>query len=244
MQFLYPAMPTSPTILVTGGNKGIGHEICRQLARRGARVFLGARDAGRGEAAVAQINKENPSASVEFLLLDVASTASIDEAAAALGARIQSLDVLINNAGVLADRDGTILATDLALLRHTLETNALGPLYLTQKLVPLLSAASGGARIINVSSGLGQLHDMADEYPSYSISKTALNAITLQFADALKSRNIAVNTISPGWVRTEMGGDGASLSVEEGADTPVWLATEAPLSLTGQFLRARQPIPW
>ena len=85
---------------------------------------------------------------------------------------------------------------------------------------------------------------MSDEYPAYSISKAALNALTLQFADALKAKNIAVNTISPGWVRTDMGGAGANLSVEEGADTPVWLATEAPASLTGQFLRARQPIPW
>ncbi len=237
-------MTTSKNILVTGANKGIGYEICRQLARTGARVFLGARDAGRGQAAVAQLRAENPDAHVKWLLLDVASTSSLDRAVAELGAQISSLDVLINNAGVLEDRDGTILETDLGLLRRTLETNTLGPLYLTQKLVPLLSAATGGARIINVSSALGQLHDMSDEYPAYSISKAALNAVTLQFADALKSKNIAVNTISPGWVRTDMGGPGANLSVEEGADTPVWLATEAPASLTGQFLRARQPIPW
>ena len=237
-------MTTSKTVLVTGANKGIGYEVCRQLARGGARVFLGARDAGRGEAAVERLKAENPAVNVEFLPLDVASTASIDQAVDALAARLRSLDVLINNAGVLDDRDGTILETDLALLRRTLETNALGPLYLTQKLVALLAAAPDGGRIINVSSGLGQLHDMADQYPAYSISKTTLNAITLQLADALKPRNIAVNTISPGWVRTEMGGEGANLSVEEGADTPVWLATEAPATLTGQFLRAREPIPW
>ena len=237
-------MPISKTILVTGANKGIGYEICRQLARLGGRVFLGARDAGRGEAALEQLKTENPAANIEFLPLDVANTASVDEAVATLGAKTSSLDVLINNAGVLDDRDGTILETDLALLRRTLETNALGPLYLTRKLVPLLAASAGGGRIINVSSGLGQLHDMSNEYPAYSLSKAMLNAITLQFADALKSKNIAVNAISPGWVRTEMGGEGASLSVEEGADTPVWLATEAPASLTGQFLRARQPIPW
>ena len=237
-------MSNSKTILVTGANKGIGYEVCRQLARLGGRVFLGARDAGRGEAAVGRLKTENPAANVDFLLLDVGDTASMDEAVTALGAKVSSLDVLINNAGVLDDRDGTILATDLALLRRTLDINALGPLYLTQKLVPLLAASAGGGRIINVSSGLGQLQDMSDEYPAYSLSKVVLNAITLQLADALKSKNIAVNTISPGWVRTEMGGAGASLSVEEGADTPVWLATEAPSSLTGQFLRARQPIPW
>ena len=237
-------METTKTILVTGANKGIGYEICRQLARSGARVFLSARDPGRGEAAVARLRDENPSAHVEFLRLDVADTASIDQAVTELHARVSSLDVLINNAGILEDSDRTILETDLALLRRTLETNALGPLYLTQKLVGLLAAAREGGRVIIVSSGLGQLHEMADEYPAYGISKTALNAITLQLADALKSKNIAVNTISPGWVRTEMGGDDANLSVEEGADTPVWLATEAPASLTGQFLRARQPIPW
>ena len=237
-------MNTSKNIFVTGANKGIGYEICRQVARGGARVFLGARDAGRGQAAVAKLEAENPDAHVELLLIDVASTASIDRAVTELGAQIPSLDVLVNNAGILEDRAGTILETDLGLLRRTLETNLLGPLYLTQKLIPLLGAATGGARIVNVSSALGQLHDMSDEYPAYSISKVALNAITLQFADALKSKNIAVNTISPGWVRTDMGGEGANLSVEEGADTPVWLATEAPASLTGQFLRARQPIPW
>ena len=237
-------METSRTILVTGANKGIGYEICRQLARGGARVFLGARDAARGQTAVAQLKAENAAANVEFLLIDVSSSDSIDQAVAELGAKTRSLDVLINNAGILDDRDGTILATDLDLLRRTLETNALGPLYLTQKLVPLLAVAANGGRIINVSSGLGQLHEMADQYPAYSISKTALNAITLQLADALKSKNIAVNTISPGWVRTEMGGEGANLSVEEGADTPVWLATEAPATLTGQFLRSREPIPW
>ncbi len=237
-------MPISQTILVTGANKGIGYEICRQLARRGARVFLGARDPARGQAAVESLKAENPAADVEFLLNDVSSTESIDQAVAALRAKTPSLDVLINNAGILDDRDGSILETDLDLLRRTLETNALGPLYLTQKLVPMLAAAPNGGRIINVSSGLGQLHDMTDEYPAYSISKTVLNAITLQLASALKSKNIAVNTISPGWVRTEMGGEGANLSVEEGADTPVWLATEAPASLTGQFLRAREPIPW
>ena len=237
-------MANSRTVLITGANKGIGYEVGRQLARGGARVFLGARDTGRGEAAVEQLETENPAARVEFLLIDVSMPASIDEAVAALGAKISSLDVLINNAGILEDRDGSILDTDLDLLRRTLETNTLGPLYLTQKLVPLLAKAAGGGRVINVSSALGQLHDMSDEYPAYSISKAALNAVTLQFADALKSKNIAVNTISPGWVRTEMGGANANLSVEEGADTPVWLATEAPASLTGQFLRARQPIPW
>ncbi len=237
-------METSRTILVTGANKGIGYEICRQLARAGARVFLGARDEERCQTAVARLKFENPSARVEFLWIDVADTASIDQAVAVLYEQISTLDVLINNAGVLEDNDRTILETDLALIRHTLETNALGPLYLTQKLVGLLAASKGGGRVINVSSGLGQLHEMTDEYPSYSISKTALNAITLQLADALKSKNIAVNAISPGWVRTEMGGANANLSVEEGADTPIWLATEAPASLTGQFLRARQPIPW
>ncbi len=126
-------MTTSKTILVTGANKGIGYEICRQLARGGARVFVGARDAGRGQAAVEKLKAENPAAHVELLLIDVANTASIDRAVAELGAKIPSLDVLVNNAGILEDRDGSILETDLDLLRRTLETNTLGPLYLDAK---------------------------------------------------------------------------------------------------------------
>ena len=233
-------MNTPKTFLVTGANKGIGHEIARQLAATGARVFLGARDAGRGQAAADALG-----GSVEFLGLDVADAASIDRAADTLASRVEALDGLINNAGVLDDERGTsILDTDPDLIRRTLETNTFGPLRLAQRLAPLLEKAAGGGRVVNLSSGLGQLSDMEDQFPAYSISKTALNAVTRQLSAALKGKGIAVNTVCPGWVQTDMGGKNASRTVEQGADTPVWLVTEAPATLTGQFLRDRESIPW
>ncbi len=238
-------MTNPKTFLVTGANKGIGHEIARQLARTGARVFVGARDAGRGQTAADQIQAESPDAQVEFLALDLSDAGSIDRAVETLSSKLDTLDGLINNAGVLDDDCGvSILDTDLALIRRTLDTNTFGPLYLTQKLAPRLAKAAGGGRVVNLSSGLGQLSDMEDSYPAYSISKTALNAVTRQLAAALKKQGVAVNTVCPGWVKTDMGGEGASRTVEQGADTPVWLVTQAPASLTGEFLRDRKSIPW
>ncbi len=238
-------MTTPKTFLVTGANKGIGYEIARQLAKTGARVFLGARDAGRGQAAAGKLKAEQGGATVEFLALDVSDPASIESAADALASKIDTLDGLINNAGILDDEGGaSILATDLDLIRRTLETNTFGPLYLTQKLAPLLAKAPDGGRVVNLSSGLGQLSDMEDSHPAYSISKTALNAVTRQLASALGKKGVAVNSVCPGWVKTDMGGEGAPRTVEQGADTPVWLVTEAPASLTGEFLRDRKSIPW
>ena len=126
---------------------------------------------------------------------------------------------------------------------RTLETNTFGPLRLTQALLPALRKA-GGANVVNMSSGLGQLGDMEDGYPAYAMSKTALNAVTRKFADALKGDGIAVNSVCPGWVKTDMGGEGAQRTVEQGADTVVWLLTEADRGVTGQFLRDRQKIEW
>ena len=241
-------MNPSRTVLVTGANKGIGLEIARQLARRGFRVLLAARDAGRGHAAVDQLRRDEPTAVVEFLHLDVADPGSIARAASELARRADGrLDVLVNNAAVLEDEPGEIvLDLDPARLARTLETNLFGPLRLTQALADLLAAAPDGGRVVNLSSGLGQLRDMATMYPAYSISKTALNALTRQLAAAFRARGqrVSVNTMSPGWVRTDMGGAGADLSVAQGADTAVWLATEAPADLTGRFLRDREEIPW
>ncbi len=126
---------------------------------------------------------------------------------------------------------------------RTWRTNTLGPLLVAQALAPLLRKSKRGA-VINVSSGWGALHDMTDEAPAYGISKAALNAVTRQLAAAFKSDGVAVNSVCPGWVRTDMGGAGADRSVEEGADTIVWLATKAPRKITGQFLRDRKPTPW
>ena len=233
-------MSTPKTFLVTGANKGIGLEIAHQLAKTGAHVFLGARDAARGQAAADKLG-----GGVEFLKLDVSDAASIERAAETLASKTEALDGLINNAGILDDERGaSVLNTDPGLIRRTLETNTFGPLHLTQKLAPLLAKATDGGRVVNLSSGLGQLSDMEDSYPAYSISKTALNAVTRQLAAALKTQGIAVNSVCPGWVKTDMGGEGASREVVQGADTPAWLVTEASATLTGEFLRDRKSIPW
>jgi NAD(P)-dependent dehydrogenase (short-subunit alcohol dehydrogenase family) len=228
--------------LVTGANKGIGLEIVRQLAKAGFRVFLTARSRERGEEACKQLQQDG--LNVEFLQLDVTDETSIDQLAKELTSQIDHLDVLVNNAGILLDAaNASVLEVEPTVILQTLQTNTLGPLRLTQNLVPLLLKSDAG-KVINVSSGGGQLTDMGDWAPAYSLSKTALNAVTGMMAAALKDKHIAVNSICPGWVRTDMGGSNASRSVQQGADTVTWLATEAPSDLTGKFLRDRTVIPW
>lgn len=224
--------------LVTGANKGIGFEVVRQLAARKWRVFL----TGRSLESLANAASGLP-ASVTPVALDVTKPRDIEAAVKTVAQAVDHLDVLINNAGILDPDDESIFHLPAERLRRMFETNTIGPLLVTQALLPLLRR-SASARIINVSSGAGQLTDMGTWAPAYSISKTALNGVTGQFAAALKGDNIAVNAVCPGWVRTEMGGNEAPRSVEEGADTIVWLATEAPQSLTGQFIKDRKPIPW
>jgi len=228
--------------LVTGANKGIGCEVARQLAARGFRVILGARrpEAGRKTAAELAL----AGSAVEFLELDIADDAGITRAGRELAERVDHLDVLVNNAGILEDGDASVREVAAGVVRRTFATNALGPLLVTQAMLPLLLKAPAGARVVNVSSGAGALNDMTSWAPAYSISKTALNAVTCQFAAALRTHQIAVNSACPGWVRTDMGGAGATRTVEQGADTIVWLATEAPASLTGRFVRDRQVIEW
>jgi NAD(P)-dependent dehydrogenase (short-subunit alcohol dehydrogenase family) len=227
-------------ILVTGANRGIGLEVARELAALGHHVWLGVRDADAGRMAAAKIAAE--SGSVEVLPLDVADPASIAAAAREFAARAEHLDVLINNAGMLSKSDDSILSVGDDVVLPTLAVNALGPLRVAQAFVPFLKQ-SVAPRIVNVSSGAGQLNAALETWsPVYHISKTTLNAITRQLAAALPE--FAVNSVCPGWVRTEMGGANADRAVEEGAATIVWLATEAPQTLTAQFLRDRQPLEW
>jgi NAD(P)-dependent dehydrogenase (short-subunit alcohol dehydrogenase family) len=228
------------TALVTGANKGIGREVARQLAVKGFHVFVGARNPEAGLKAADDIAKE--SGKVTFLKIDVADNSSVAAAASEFSKISDRLDVLVNNAGIIVDGDDAILKITDEVLRKTLETNTLGALRVTRAFVPLL-AKSKGPRVINVSSGGGQLTGGADAWsPAYCISKTALNGITSQLAAALPK--FAINSVCPGWVRTDMGGRGATRSVEEGADTVVWLASDAPQELTGKFLRDRKEIPW
>jgi len=227
------------TVLVTGANKGIGREVAQQLAAKGFHVFVGARNAKAGRKAAEEIAKQGKAT---FLEIDVADNGSVTTAAREFSNIEDHLDVLVNNAGIIVDGDDAILETSDDLVRKTLETNTLGPLRVTRAFV-LLLRKSKAPRVINVSSGGGQLTGGADGWaPAYCISKTALNGVTVQLAAALPK--FAVNSVCPGWVRTDMGGANATRSVREGADTIVWLASEAPQDLTGKFLRDRKEIPW
>jgi NAD(P)-dependent dehydrogenase (short-subunit alcohol dehydrogenase family) len=228
------------TALITGANKGIGREVARQLAAKGFHVFVGARNRDAVRKAADEIVKDGGKAT--FLETDVSDDNSVTAAAREFAKVADHLDVLVNNAGIIVDGDTAILEISDEIFRKTLETNTLGALRVTRAFVPLL-AKSKAPRVINVSSGGGQLTGGADGWaPAYCISKTALNGITSQLATALPK--FAVNSVCPGWVRTDMGGRNATRSVEEGADTIVWLASEAPQSLTGKFLRDRKEIPW
>jgi len=227
-------------IVVTGGNRGIGFEICRQLAARGANVILTARKPAAGAAAIKKLAAEKLAAA--FQPLDVIDAQSIVALRDFVKDTHGRLDVLINNAGIIAKGEAPALQVALATVRTTLETNALGPLFLAQTLVPLLKRGKA-ARIVNMSSGMGALNDNDGGYAAYRISKTALNSVTAILAAELRGA-VAVNAVCPGWVKTDMGGAHATRDVAEGADTAVWLAFDAPQSLTGKFVRDRKVIPW
>src|ERR1043166_2466834 len=228
------------TVLVTGANMGIGREVARQLAKRGFHVFIGARDSKAGRTAAEDLANEGGQAT--FLKIDVSDDTSVKAAAREFTKHSDHLDVLVNNAGIIVDGDDGILKISDDILRKTIETNTLGALRVARAFEPSLSK-SKSPRIINVSSGGGQLTDGADGWaPAYCISKTALNGVTSQLAAALPK--FAINSVCPGWVRTDMGGQNATRSVEQGADTIVWLATDAPQKLTGKFFRDRKEIPW
>ncbi len=226
------------TVLVTGANRGIGFEVCKQLGEQDFQVFLSARSNEKGKEAVEKLKASN--LSVNFLHMDVADELSIKNSASIFGKLSLSLDVLINNAGILEDsKDITKMPTKE--LQETLNINTVGAFIVIREFLQFMKS---GSRIINVSSGAGSLASMSTYAPAYSISKTALNAITKQFAGVLSHKNIAVNSVCPGWVKTDMGGMGATRSVKKGAETIVWLATEAPVSKTGLFLRDKKSIDW
>ena len=235
--------------LVTGANKGIGFEVARQLAHKGFRVFLGARDEKAGEKAAeklraegARTTKDKSDDHIDFLKIDISDPASIKRAAEEFGKQTDRLDVLVNNAGILLDNDKAALAITPDIFEKTLRTNSLGALLVSQAFVRFLKK-SDAPRIVNVSSGGGQLTGGADGWaPAYCISKTALNGVTVQLAAALP--DFAINSVCPGWVRTDMGGSNATRSIAEGATGIVWVACEAPQNETGKFFKDRKVIPW
>jgi NAD(P)-dependent dehydrogenase (short-subunit alcohol dehydrogenase family) len=232
------AMSGQKTVLVTGANKGIGFEIVRQLLAQGLRVFLTARNVVAGKEAASSLAGD-----VHFLQMDVSDDASIQKGANAYGELSDFLDVLINNAAIYPDKNFDILTISREQLVETFQTNTFGPAKVTQAFLPFLKKSSA-PRIINISSGYGEIGGLSYGVPSYCLSKLALNGVTIMLDQALRAEGIAVYAMCPGWVRTDMGGANASRSVEEGADTAVWLATNGPQTLSGKFFRDRSVIGW
>ncbi len=224
--------------LVSGGNRGIGLEIARQLADRGMTVILGSRDEEQGRAAARRL-----SGNVVARQLDVADEESVARLATSVDDEFGRLDVLVNNAGISNDDGQRGMNADLDRVRQALEVNLFGAWRLCELAVPLMQR-HGYGRIVNVSSGMGALEDMGGGSPGYRVSKTALNALTRILASELRGSGILVNSVCPGWVQTDMGSSRAPRPVEEGADTPVWAATLPNNGPTGGFFRDRRPIPW
>jgi NAD(P)-dependent dehydrogenase (short-subunit alcohol dehydrogenase family) len=231
--------------LISGANRGIGLEAGRQLARKGVLVVLGSRDPEKGKEAARSITDEGWEA--ETVRLDVTDGLSVATAVEEIARRHGRIDILVNNAAILIDGPGGFRSSLFELkadtARQTFETNVLGPLRLTQAVVPIMQR-NGYGRIVNLSSGAGQLSDMRSGFPAYRMSKAALNALTRITAAELASTNIKVNAVCPGWVRTDMGGAEAERPVEVGAETPVWLATLPENGPTGGFFRDMRAIPW
>jgi len=234
--------------VVTGANKGIGLEIARQLARRGATVFIGARDDARGREAAEKLRSEGLDA--RPLRIDVSDAQSVAAAAAELERAVGRLDVLVNNAAIAID-DGPPSRVSEDALRRTYETNVFGVVRATQAFLPLLRRSDAG-RIVNMSSGLGSIAQNSDpsfsladaKYLAYNSSKTAVNAITVQFAWELRDTPIKVNAADPGYVATDMNQNQGPRSVEQGAATPVRLATLPADGPTGGYFDDDGPIPW
>ena len=225
------------TAFITGAYRGIGLEAARQIAGHGFHVFIAARKAEEGEKAAQTLRDEGLEAT--FVALNVTDERSIHEAVQIVESKTKTLDVLVNNAAIFPHGEWDISNIPAQVLRDALETNAIGPLVVTQAFWPLL-LRSESPRVVNVSSGAGRLYDMGAEMPSYGPTKTLLNAITRQFAGLGK---VSVNSICPGWVRTEMGGQEAPRSVEQGATIITRLATmDSPPN--GKYLNDEGEIGW
>ncbi|WP_227500087.1 SDR family oxidoreductase [Synechococcus sp. PCC 7335] len=226
--------------LVTGANRGIGFEVVRQLSREGMTVLLGSRSSEKGKAAAEQLQAEG--LNIVACQLDVTCSADVERIATQLSRDYGRLDILVNNAGILYDTWQTAAGADLEEVRFAFETNTLGPWQMVQGLLPLLRNSEHG-RIVNVSSGAGSLRGMSGKTPAYSVSKAALNALTIMLSKNLKEDAILVNAVCPGWVATDMGGSGGR-PVEAGAASVVWAALLADDGPTGGFFRDGKPLAW
>ncbi len=235
--------------LVTGSNRGIGFEIAKQLAMKKIEVVLTSRNSANGEAALKRLTRDEGGIKKEVvpMQLDVSNQVSVDRLLNEVEKTFGRLDILVNNAAILIDRDDVVVSSaDLETVKSTLETNLIGAWRMCKAFIPLMKKNSYG-RIVNVSSGAGEFEYMATSggyWPAYSVSKASLNALTVMLASELKGTNILVNAVCPGWVRTDMGGSNAPRSVEEGAATPVWLATLPDGGPTGHNFYDKKQISW
>lgn len=230
--------------VVTGGYGGIGLAICKGLAKEGLRIVLAGRNPNKGNANAEDLQAQG--FDVVYAPLDVNRTEDIQRLSQFVDHKYGRLDVLVNNAGIFPDSSAqgdTLMTAKIETIQQGFETNVYGPIRLCQALVPLMKRNHYG-RIVNLSSGMGQLSDMGGGSPAYRLSKAALNAVTRILSAELDGTNILVNSMCPGWVQTEMGGQDAPRSPEEGADTAIWLATLPDDGATGGFFRDRKPIAW
>ncbi len=226
--------------LISGANRGIGLETGKQLLELGWNVVFTARNMHEGRPLINKLREKWKSA--WFHQLDVTDEQSISDVAEYVEDTCGRLDVLINNAGIMIEENHKIMNVELDDLHKTMATNLYGPLMLTRTMLPFFKD-SKDARVINVSSRMGQLSGMEGGHAAYRISKAALNALTIVMAKELEDDGIRVNTICPGWVRTDMGGPNANKTIKEGADTAVWLATADKIE-NGKFYADRKIINW
>jgi len=228
------------TVLITGANRGIGFEIARQLLKKDFQVFISGRDEMKLSEALNQLKKEY--SSVEMILMDVSSSESVKTAAKILANRNIQFDVIINNAAILHRNDYSLIVQNNEVLKTTIDTNCYGPMRVIHAFLSLMKTPG---KIINLSSEGGSMSEAVGGWaPAYCVSKTMLNSLTRQMAHELVEKNVSVNAVCPGWVRTNMGGKTAPRSIEHGAETPVWLADEASHELTGKFFRDKVEIKW
>ncbi len=235
-------MPAKRIAIVTGGNRGLGREIARQLMKADVFVVVGARDKARCDSALEFLRREGTN--VDAFPLDVTDTRAVKRFVEQVDKQHGAPSILVNNAGIYPESTSArVVDTSTSVWRETFETNLFGAVRMCREVVPLMRKLRYG-RVVNLSSGLGQLHQMGEGSPAYRVSKAALNALTRTLAAEVAGSGILVNSMSPGWVKTDMGGEDAPRSVEEGADTAVWLCLLPSNGPTGQFFRDRKPIPW
>jgi NAD(P)-dependent dehydrogenase (short-subunit alcohol dehydrogenase family) len=227
--------------LVTGANRGLGLETSRQLLAQGLKVVLSGRDEDALVRATATLGRHGDR--VMTVRMDVVDVDSIKAAQAAVERGFGRVDVLVNNAGVLIAEHDEVLSIPSEAYRRTFETNVFGVIEVCRVFAPAMARAGYG-RIVNVSSGAGQLTTMSTYAPAYSMSKTALNAFTRILAHTYRAKGVLVNAVDPGWVRTDMGGPSAPRSPREGADTISWLATLPDDGPSGGFFHDRRAIEW